>query len=70
MALDTLFTDIRSIFTVISFATFVGIMLWAYSRRRDADFEAASLLPFADDDAVRDDSAGHLKKQATEKHNG
>jgi len=70
MALESLFTDAHSIFTAISFATFVGILLWSYSGRRSADFQTASMLPFADDDSVHDDSAGHLKKQAMEKNNG
>jgi cytochrome c oxidase cbb3-type subunit IV len=66
MALDTLFTNASSIITVVSFVTFIGIMLWAYSGRRNADFEAAANLPFADDDYAGDD----LNKKATEKHNG
>jgi cytochrome c oxidase cbb3-type subunit IV len=40
---------LRSIATVVSFITFVGILLWAYSRRNAADFEEASKLPFEQD---------------------
>lgn len=54
--------DARSVITVISFLTFVGIILWAWSGRRKADFEQAENLPFADDAA--DELA------AMEKHHG
>ena len=38
--------DLRSILTVLAFATFMGIVVWAYSRRRRAAFEEAANLPF------------------------
>lgn len=41
--------SLRSIVTVISFVTFIGIILWAYSRRNAADFETAANLPFDQD---------------------
>ena len=34
--------DIRSVVSVISLAIFVGICAWAWSRRNQADFEAAA----------------------------
>ncbi|MDP1657155.1 MAG: CcoQ/FixQ family Cbb3-type cytochrome c oxidase assembly chaperone [Hylemonella sp.] len=37
---------LRSIATVASFITFIGIVLWAWSRRNAADFEQAAMLPF------------------------
>ena len=40
---------LRSIATVVSFITFVGILVWAYSRRNAADFEEAARLPFEQD---------------------
>lgn len=40
---------LRSIATVVSFITFIGIVLWAWSRRNAADFEAAARLPFEQD---------------------
>ena len=45
MDIDTL----RSLMTVIAFATFVGIVLWAYSGRARRRFEEAAQLPFAED---------------------
>ncbi len=40
---------IESIVEVVSFVTFVGIVLWAYSGRRNKDFEAAARSPMEDD---------------------
>ena len=40
---------LRSMATVLSFVTFVGILAWAFSRRNAADFEEAAQLPFDQD---------------------
>ena len=40
---------LRSFVTVISLITFIGIMVWAYSRKNAADFETAANLPFEQD---------------------
>jgi cytochrome c oxidase cbb3-type subunit 4 len=40
---------LRSLATVVSFITFVGIVAWAYSRRNAADFDEAANLPFEQD---------------------
>ena len=40
-------TFLRSIMTVITFITFVGIIVWAYSRKRKSEFEEAANAPFA-----------------------
>jgi cytochrome c oxidase cbb3-type subunit 4 len=47
--MDMDITTLRIASTLVSFVTFVGILAWAYSRRRAADFEAASHLPFEQD---------------------
>lgn len=44
------FIQASSIMTAVSFITFVGILWWAFSKRRSSDFSTASMLPFADDD--------------------
>ncbi len=48
----------RSVITVVLFIAFIGIVLWAWSRGRREDFEAAARLPLEDDlpgeRAVRD----------------
>jgi cytochrome c oxidase cbb3-type subunit 4 len=40
---------LRSIITVLAFATFIGIVLWAYSERSKAAFDQAARLPFDED---------------------
>ena len=42
--------DLRSIVTVVSFLTFLGIVWWAYSRGNSRRFEEAANLPFAEHD--------------------
>jgi cytochrome c oxidase cbb3-type subunit 4 len=44
--------DLRSLITVLSFATFIGIVWWAYSGKRKQSFDEAALLPFTDDEPV------------------
>ena len=40
---------LRSITTVVTFIVFVGIVMWAWSRRNQAAFEEAANLPFEQD---------------------
>jgi cytochrome c oxidase cbb3-type subunit 4 len=40
---------LRSAATVLCFVVFVGIVVWAWSRRNAADFEAAAQLPLEQD---------------------
>ena len=42
--------DVRVALTVLSFLVFVGIGVWAYSRRRQRDFDEAANLPFSGHD--------------------
>ena len=44
--------DLRSLFTVVTFALFIAIVWWAYSGKRKQAFEEAALLPFTDDEPV------------------
>jgi cytochrome c oxidase cbb3-type subunit 4 len=53
MTLTHIFDDASRIMTVISFATFIGIIAWTYLRK-EQDFAKAAGLPFADD-ALEDD---------------
>jgi len=41
---------LRGIMTAILLVLFVGIIFWAYSRRRKADFDEAANLPFVGKD--------------------
>ncbi|MFA7291203.1 MAG: cbb3-type cytochrome c oxidase subunit 3 [Rhodocyclaceae bacterium] len=45
--------DLRSIVTVVSFAMFIGIVWWAYSRGSKQRFDEAANLPFAEDEGDR-----------------
>ena len=47
MELDT--NTLRSLATVVSFVTFMGIGAWGWSRRNARDFEEAANLPFEQD---------------------
>lgn len=40
---------LRIAVTLVSFVLFVGIVAWAWSRRRESEFEAAAQLPFQDE---------------------
>ena len=41
---------VGSIFTVIVFVIFMGIVWWAFSGRNKKKFDEAATLPFADED--------------------
>jgi len=41
--------DLRSLFTVLSVACFIGIVWWAFSSRRESAYEEAAMLPLEDD---------------------
>jgi len=66
MTLEPLFTDMRSLYTLVSFACFIGVAWWAYGARRAADFDAAARLPFADSA----DEAQTQDRQSGEKCDG
>jgi cytochrome c oxidase cbb3-type subunit IV len=51
MALEQIFDNASSVMTVISFTTFLGILLWTFVLNRRADFESQAALPFADAEA-------------------
>ena len=43
--------DFRAFHTVLMLAAFVGIWIWAWSRKRNKAFDEAANLPFADESA-------------------
>jgi cytochrome c oxidase cbb3-type subunit IV len=49
---------LRAAVTLLSFAAFIAIVLWAWSRRRRQAFDEAARLPFLDGEAV-DPSGAH-----------
>jgi len=53
-------TDLfQSLMTVISFLTFLAIVIWAYSAAQKPRFEQAARLPFEEDE-LRKGSSGEL----------
>jgi cytochrome c oxidase cbb3-type subunit 4 len=48
----------RSSMTVIAFATFVGIVMWAWSSRKRNDFDVAARSVLDDDEGDEPDEAG------------
>jgi cytochrome c oxidase cbb3-type subunit 4 len=45
-------TTIQIIWTVVAFAVFVGIVIWAYSSKQKQRFSEAARLPLDDDDST------------------
>jgi cytochrome c oxidase cbb3-type subunit 4 len=43
--------DLRSAVTLMSFAMFIGLVVWTWQRKRLAAFEEAARLPFEDEDS-------------------
>jgi cytochrome c oxidase cbb3-type subunit 4 len=41
----------RGVVTALLMTLFIGLVLWAYSRHRHADFTAAAALPLEDDES-------------------
>jgi len=42
--------ELRVAVTVLSFAAFIGIFVWAWARRNAAGFAEAAQLPFQDEE--------------------
>ena len=40
----------RGVWTLLVLVSFIGLCLWAYSRKRESAFNEAANLPFADED--------------------
>lgn len=49
---------LNGIGTVLAFAAFIAICLWAYSPKQKKRFEEAALLPFDDEPSVSDQKTG------------
>lgn len=45
----------HSIWTAVLFLIFIGIVIWAWSRRQKGRFEDAANIPFKDEDEHRGD---------------
>ena len=55
--------DVHIVLTVLSFLVFVGIVAWAFSRRRNRDFDEAANLPFSGHDFGTEDDQKRSKKK-------
>lgn len=53
----------HSIWTVIVFVVFIGIVLWAYSGRRKKDFDEAARLVLDEDDQVQEKPVQNKQKE-------
>ena len=47
-------TFVQSVWTVMAMAVFIGIVVWAFSRRKKADFEQAGRMAIDDDKPAND----------------
>ncbi|MDM8562154.1 cbb3-type cytochrome c oxidase subunit 3 [Candidatus Marithioploca araucensis] len=46
------FAIFQSVWTIMVMVIFLGIVVWAYSRKRKPEFDEAARLPLDDDDSV------------------
>lgn len=53
---------VQSVWTVIAMVVFIGIVIWAYSKRKKADFEEAGRMALDDDKPIKNS----MNKTATE----
>ena len=49
-------TTFRSLTTAALFVLFIALCVWAFSRKRKADFDEAAALPLSDDERSKLDS--------------
>tara|TARA_R110000823_G_scaffold130015_15_gene258023 strand:- start:15454 stop:15633 length:180 start_codon:yes stop_codon:yes gene_type:complete len=42
--------DLRGLSTVFLLIAFIGVCIWAYSKKRKREFDEAANLPFADEE--------------------
>jgi cytochrome c oxidase cbb3-type subunit 4 len=50
MGIEHIFDSASSVMTLVSFVTFLGILLWTFALRRGADFDTQAAIPFADEE--------------------
>jgi cytochrome c oxidase cbb3-type subunit 4 len=57
--MEAIMNVVSSVFTVVTFVTFIGIVAWAYSKRRREAFAQAANAPFA----LPDDGTDHIAER-------
>nr|WP_299243247.1 cbb3-type cytochrome c oxidase subunit 3 [uncultured Halomonas sp.] len=55
----------RGITALLVMIAFLGVVFWAYSKRRKQDFDEAKNLPFADEDDQRIRDSSHTNDRTT-----
>jgi cytochrome c oxidase cbb3-type subunit 4 len=55
------FGTIHSIYTVVLFVSFIGIVWWAFSKKRKARFEQDAYLVFGDEELTPSNNQGVKK---------
>lgn len=51
--------DLRGISTAFLLVAFIGLIVWAYSKKRKKSFDEAANLPFADEDEADRGNGGN-----------
>jgi len=51
--------DLRGISTAFLLVAFIGLVVWAYSKKRKKSFDEAANLPFADEDEAERGNGGN-----------
>jgi len=54
--------DFRGLQTVLALFAFIGVVIWAWSKRQKKSFDDAANLPFADEDQHKATVKGENKK--------
>lgn len=60
--MDKIFNDASIVMTVVSLATFVGILWWTFFFKRSRDFDAIANMP------VHDDADAPLESNSEKRH--
>ena len=50
---------LRGLLTVVIMLAFVGIWIWAWSKRRQPDFEESAMLPLEEDHNMTNNERGN-----------
>lgn len=58
----------RGITTLLIMVAFIGVVIWAYSKRRKKDFDEAANLPFADDEEYNSRDDRHSNNDSKSRH--
>lgn len=55
--------DLRGLSTAFLLVAFIGLCVWAYSKKRKKEFDEAANLPFADEDDKMNQSTEREESQ-------